>query len=92
MALPSKTMQHFTIALCHGNITKAAAELSITASAISSAIDQVETGFGLTLVTRKRARGIQANASGREVAGKIRAFSRRIPVRAHRRWEIAAWP
>lgn len=70
MALTLKAMEYFTTALRHGNIAKAAAELNIAASAISSAIDQVETEFALTLVTRQRARGIQANASGREVARK----------------------
>ena len=70
MALTLKAMDYFTTALRHGNIAKAAAELNIAASAISSAIDQVETEFDLTLVTRHRARGIQANASGREVARK----------------------
>ncbi|MDO7624070.1 MAG: LysR substrate-binding domain-containing protein [Yoonia sp.] len=70
MALTLKAMEYFTTALRHGNIAKAAVELNIAASAISSAIDQVETEFDLTLVTRQRARGIQANASGREVARK----------------------
>ncbi|SEN27188.1 transcriptional regulator, LysR family [Roseovarius tolerans] len=70
MALTLKAMEYFTTALRHGNIAKAAGELNIAASAISSAIDQVEAEFDLTLVTRHRARGIQANASGRAVARK----------------------
>lgn len=70
MALTLKAMEYFTTALRHGNIAKAAAELNIAASAVSAAIDQVETEFDLTLVTRQRARGIQANASGRDIAQK----------------------
>lgn len=70
MALTLKAMDYFTTALRHGNIAKAAADLNIAASAVSSAIDQVEAEFDLTLVSRHRARGIQANASGREVARK----------------------
>jgi DNA-binding transcriptional LysR family regulator len=70
MALTLKAMDYFTTALRHGNIASAAAELNIAASAVSAAIDQVEAEFDLTLVTRKRARGIQANASGRAVARK----------------------
>lgn len=70
MALTLKAMDYFTTALRHGNIAKAASALNIAASAVSSAIDQVETEFDLTLVTRHRARGIQPNASGREVARK----------------------
>lgn len=70
MALSLKAMAYFTTALRHGNIARAAAELNIAASAVSTAIDQVETEFDLTLVTRQRARGIEANASGRDIAHK----------------------
>ena len=61
-------MEYFTTALRHGSIAKAAAELNIAASAIGAAIDQVEATFDLTLTIRQRARGIAANASGRQVA------------------------
>jgi len=64
-------MEYFTTALRHANIAKAAAELNIAASAIATAIDQVEAAFDLTLITRQRSRGIQANASGRLVAQKF---------------------
>ena len=70
MALTLKAMEYFTTALRHGNIARAAAELNIAASAVSNAIDKVEAEFDLTLVTRHPARGIQATASGREVARK----------------------
>ncbi len=70
MALTLKAMEYFTTALRHGSIAKAAAELNIAASAVSSAIDQVEAEFDLTLVIRQRARGIKANAAGRDVARK----------------------
>ncbi len=70
MALTLKAMEYFTTALRYGNIAKAAAQLNIAASAVSTAIGQVEAEFDLTLVTRQRARGIEANASGREVARK----------------------
>ena len=66
-----KAMEYFTTTLRHGSIAKAAAELNIAASAVSTAIDQVEDTFDLTLVTRQRARGIQANASGRAIARKF---------------------
>lgn len=71
MAISLKAMEYFTTALRHGNISKAAAELNIAASAIGSAIDQVETAFDLTLTIRQRSRGIEANASGRHVAQKF---------------------
>jgi DNA-binding transcriptional LysR family regulator len=68
MAISLKAMEYFTTALRHGNISKAAAELNIAASAVGSAIDQVEAAFDLTLTVRQRSRGIKANASGRHVA------------------------
>ena len=71
MAISLKAMEYFTTALRHGNISKAAADLNIAASAIGSAIDQVEAAFDLTLTIRQRSRGIEANASGRQVAQKF---------------------
>ena len=70
MPLTLKAMSYFTTALRHGNIAKSAGELNTAASAVSAAIDQVEAEFDLTLVTRHRAKGIQATASGRDVARK----------------------
>jgi DNA-binding transcriptional LysR family regulator len=71
MVISLKAMEYFTTALRHGSISKAAAELNIAASAIGSAIDQVEAAFDLTLTIRQRSRGITANASGRQVAQKF---------------------
>jgi DNA-binding transcriptional LysR family regulator len=71
MPLSLKAMRYFTTALRHGNIANAAIELNIAASAVSAAIDQVETEFDLTLITRQRSKGIQANASGRAIAQKF---------------------
>jgi DNA-binding transcriptional LysR family regulator len=71
MAVSLKAMEYFTTALRHGNISKAAAELNIAASAVGAAIDQIEADFDLTLTIRQRSRGIEANASGREVAQKF---------------------
>lgn len=70
MSVSLKAMTYFTTALRHGNIAKAAGELNIAASAVATAIDQVEAAFGLTLVTRQRSRGITATASGRRIAQK----------------------
>jgi len=71
MAVSLRAMKYFTTALQHGNIAKAATELNIAASAVAAAIDQVEAAFDLTLVTRQRSRGIEANASGRLIAQKF---------------------
>jgi DNA-binding transcriptional LysR family regulator len=71
MPLSLKAMRYFTTALRHGNIANAALELNIAASAVSTAIDQVETEFDLTLITRQRSKGISANASGRSIVQKF---------------------
>ena len=71
MAISLKAMKYFTTALRHGNISKAAAELNIAASAVGAAIDQIEIEFDLPLTIRQRSRGIEANASGRLVSQKF---------------------
>ena len=71
MTLSLKAMHYFTLAASRGSIAQAAEELNIAASAVSAAIDQVEAEFGLTLVTRQRARGIAPTASGREMVRKF---------------------
>lgn len=71
MSISLRAMEYFTVVLRCGSIAKAAAELNIAASALSTAIDQVEAAFDLTLITRQRSRGIQANASGLTVARKF---------------------
>lgn len=71
MTISLKAMEYFTAAIRHKSISKAAADLNISASAIGSAIDQVEEAFDLTLTIRQRSRGIEANSSGRLVAQKF---------------------
>ncbi len=71
MALTLKAMQYFTTALRLGSLTKAADALHISASAIATAIDQVEAEFDLPLVTRRRAQGIEATANGRAIFQKF---------------------
>lgn len=66
-----RAMTYYTTVLRHGSIAKAASELNIAASAVSAAMDQIETEFGLTLVTRHRSRGVHANASGVAIGRKF---------------------
>ncbi|WP_415919564.1 LysR substrate-binding domain-containing protein [Tateyamaria sp. SN6-1] len=74
MPLSLKAMQYFNAAVAFGSIAKAADHLNIAASAVSAAIDQVEDAFDLTLVTRRRSRGIAANASGRLIAQRFESL------------------
>ncbi len=71
MTFSLKAMEYFTATLRHGSIAKAAAELNIAASAVASAIDQIEATFELSLITRQRSRGIEVTASGRAIAQRF---------------------
>jgi DNA-binding transcriptional LysR family regulator len=68
MPISLKAMRYFVTVLRLGSIQRAAEELNIAASAVGSAIDQVEAQFGLPLVTRQRARGVTPTANGRALA------------------------
>lgn len=71
MAVSLKAMEYFTTVVRHGNIARAASELNIAASAVATAIDQIEAAFDMDLFTRQRARGVQANANGVALARKF---------------------
>lgn len=71
MSVSLRSMRYFVTALAHGNISRAAAELNVAASAVASAIDQIEAQFQLRLVTRYRSRGITATASGKVLERKF---------------------
>ncbi|MDA4847162.1 LysR family transcriptional regulator [Hoeflea poritis] len=72
MTVSIRSMRYFVTALAHGNISQAAAELNIAASAVGTAIDQIEAQLQLKLVNRHRSRGIAATASGRVMERKFR--------------------
>ncbi len=69
-----KFMRYLTTAVRCGSITEAASQLNISASAISAAIDQIEEHFDLKLVSRHRARGVQATTSGRVLIKKFQVL------------------
>ncbi len=72
MNVTIKALRYFMTAIERGSLTRAAEELNVVPSAISSAIDQLEREFALTLITRYPSRGIQPTATGRIVAEKAR--------------------
>lgn len=72
MRISLKALRYFMTAVDQGSIARAAEALNVVPSAISAAIDQVEQGFALKLVTRFPAKGIQPTASGRILLGKVR--------------------
>ena len=74
MNISIRALRYFLAAAERGSISKAAAALNIAPSAISHAIDQVETEFALKLVQRFPAKGISPTAAGLTLMRKIRSF------------------
>jgi len=72
MRLSLRALHYFLSAADRGSIARAADALNVAPSAISSAIDMVEAEFGLKLVQRYRAKGIQPTASGITLMRRIR--------------------
>lgn len=74
MSISLRAMRYFTTALDLGSISAAAEALNVSASAVSSAIDQIEAHFQLQLTNRQRARGVSATADGKVMAQKFQAL------------------
>ena len=72
MRISLKALHYFMTAVDHGSIARAAEALNVVPSAVSAAIDQVEQGFALQLITRFPAKGIQPTTSGRILLSKVR--------------------
>lgn len=74
MTVTLKSMRYFVCALQHRSIAEAAGELNIAASAVASAIDQIEAQFELKLVQRHRSRGIEPTASGKTMVQRFNSL------------------
>lgn len=72
MRVSMKALTYFLVAAEHESIARAAEAQNVVPSAISSAIDQVEQAFDMTLVQRFPAKGIVPNAAGRALIRRIR--------------------
>ncbi|MGR3570440.1 LysR family transcriptional regulator [Brevirhabdus sp.] len=71
MPLSLRAMRYARTAILRGSIAAAAQELNVAASAVSVAIDQAEEAFGITLVTRARAKGISPTSAGRVILRRM---------------------
>ena len=71
MALSLRAMRYLQAALKQGSITAAADAMNVAPSAIASALNQAEDAFGMTLVTRARAKGVFPTLAGRDVQRRI---------------------
>ena len=71
MTLSLRAMRYLQAALQQGSITAAAEAMHVAPSAIASALNQAEDAFGMTLVTRARAKGVFPTLAGRDVQRRI---------------------
>jgi len=71
MTLSLRAMRYVQAAMENGSITAAAEVMNVAPSAISKALGQAEEAFGLTLVTRARAKGISPTLAGRDVLRRL---------------------
>ncbi|MFZ1726232.1 MAG: LysR family transcriptional regulator [Albidovulum sp.] len=74
MDLSLRAMRYTRMAMRKGSIAAAAEELNVATSAVSAALNQAEAAFGLTLVTRARAKGISTTSAGRAILQRIEDF------------------
>lgn len=74
MQLTLKSMSYFLAVIQEGSISGAATQLNIAASAISSAVDQIEEQFQMKLITRHRSKGIHLTSAGRALTRKFEAL------------------
>ncbi len=73
MKLTVKQMRYFEAAGRHGSIAAAAAELNISQSSISAAIDALEDSLGVDLFIRQPAKGIVPTPAGRQALDMVRS-------------------
>ncbi len=71
MTLSLRAMRYVQAALKRGSLTAAAQAMNVAPSAIAAALGQAEDAFGITLVTRARAKGIFPTLAGRDVQRRI---------------------
>ncbi|PHQ72428.1 MAG: hypothetical protein COB93_00040 [Sneathiella sp.] len=74
MNVSFRIMRYYAAAAHFKSLTKAAAEMNISQSAISLAVDNLEAELGLILLNRQRSKGISLTAKGRDVLARIQAI------------------
>lgn len=63
---------YFVSAAEHGSMTAASEELYVAQSAVSTSISQLEKGLGAKLFLRRRSKGLELTADGRELLVRAR--------------------
>lgn len=71
MSLSLRAMRYVQSAMQQGSIAAAAHAMNVAPSAVATALTQAEVAFGVTLVTRARAKGISPTLAGRDILRRI---------------------
>ena len=74
LRLSLRALRAFALVVEHRSITIAARELNTAASAVATALDQVESEFGATLLIRTRSRGVAPTPEAIQMAHRFRAL------------------
>src|SRR5919197_1280336 len=74
--LSLRQLSYFVAVADAGTMTRAAAVLHVSQSAVSLALADLERQLGVQLMLRRRARGLTLTAAGRELIGPARTLLR----------------
>lgn len=80
MTLSLRAMRYTQSAMRLGSIAAAADAMNVAPSAVAKALGQAEAAFGVTMVTRARAKGISPTLAGRDVLRRIDDLLERYDV------------
>lgn len=80
MRFTFKQLRYFDAALRIGSIARAAAELNISQSSITAAVDSIEKATGAELLRRMPAKGIVPTEVGLEVGKRIQEFLEQVRI------------
>ena len=67
-------LRYFAAAAEHGSMTAAAKELTVSQSAVSTAVAQLEKELGVQLLLRHHARGLTLTAAGQQFHQELRSY------------------
>lgn len=69
-----RQLAYFVAVAEHGSITRAAAHLHVSASAVSAAVDELEKVLRTQLTVRRKAHGVTLTRSGQDVLRRVRGL------------------
>lgn len=70
-----RQVQYFQAAASAGSLTAAAKQMNVTPTALALAIDELEKQLGLTLILRRKGRGIVLTADGQRILEKSKGLT-----------------